>query len=59
MIRNLRRDFIDSQKDLKKNSEISEDDLKKILNEVQKLTDSSIDKIDELLKVKKEDILKV
>ena len=59
VIRNLRRDFIDSQKDLKKNSELSEDDLKKILNEVQKLTDSSIEKIDELLKVKKEDILKV
>ena len=59
VIRNLRRDFIDLQKELKKNSEISEDDLKKILNEVQKLTDSSIEKIDELLKVKKEDILKV
>ena len=59
VIRNLRRDFIDSQKELKKNSEISEDDLKKILNEVQKLTDTSIEKIDELLKVKKEDILKV
>ena len=59
VIRNLRRDFIDSQKDLKKNSEISEDDLKKILNEVQKLTDNSIEQIDELLKVKKEDILKV
>jgi len=59
VIRNLRRDFIDSQKELKKNSEISEDELKKILNEVQKLTDSSIEKIDELLSVKKEDILKV
>jgi len=59
VIRNLRRDFIDSQKELKKNSEISEDDLRKILNEVQKLTDSSIEKIDELLRVKKEDILKV
>jgi len=59
VIRNLRRDFIDSQKELKKNSEISEDELKKILNEVQKLTDSSIEKIDELLRVKKEDILKV
>ena len=59
VIRNLRRDFIDSQKELKKNSEISEDDLKKILNKVQKLTDSSIEKIDELLRVKKEDILKV
>ena len=59
VIRNLRRDFLDSQKDLKKNSELSEDDLKKITNDVQKLTDSSIDKIDEILKIKKEDILKV
>jgi ribosome recycling factor len=59
VIRNLRRDFLDSQKDLKKNSELSEDDLKKIINDVQKLTDSSIEKIDELLMIKKEDILKV
>ena len=59
VIRNLRRDFLDSQKNLKKNSELSEDDLKKITNEVQKLTDSSIEKIDELLNFKKEDILKV
>tara|TARA_B100001063_G_C16699324_1_gene521676 strand:- start:723 stop:1268 length:546 start_codon:yes stop_codon:yes gene_type:complete len=59
VIRNLRRDFLDSQKDLKKNNELSEDDLKKITNEVQKLTDSCIEKIDEQLKIKKEDILKV
>ena len=59
VIRNLRRDFLDSQKNLKKNSELSEDDLKKITNDVQKLTDSSIEKIDEILKNKKEDILKV
>ena len=59
VIRNLRRDFLDSQKNLKKNNELSEDDLKKITIEVQKLTDSSIEKIDELLKLKKEDILKV
>jgi len=59
VIRNLRRDFLDFQKDLKKNSELSEDDLKKITNDVQKLTDSSIEKIDEILNNKKEDILKV
>ena len=59
VIRNLRRDFLDSQKDLKKNNEVSEDDLKKITNEVQKLTNSCIEKIDEKLKIKKEDILKV
>ena len=59
VIRNLRRDFLDSQKNLKKNSELSEDDLKKITNDVQKITDLSIEKIDEILKNKKEDILKV
>ena len=59
VIRNLRRDFLDSQKNLKKNNELSEDDLKKVTNEVQKLTDSCIEKIDEQLKIKKEDILKV
>ena len=59
VIRNIRRDFLDSQKDLKKNNELSEDDLKKITNEVQKHTDSCIEKIDEQLKIKKEDILKV
>ena len=59
VIRNLRRDFLDSQKDLKKNSELSEDDLKKITNDVQKLTDLSIEKIDEILNNKKADILKV
>ena len=37
VIRNLRRDFLDTQKDLKKNSELSEDDLKKITNDVQNL----------------------
>ena len=59
VIRNLRRDFLDLQKNLKKNSELSEDDLQKITNDVQKLTDLSIEKIDEILKNKKEDILKV
>ncbi len=59
VIRNIRRDFIETQKELKKNSELSEDDLKKIINDVQKMTDNSIEKIDELLKLKKEDILKV
>ena len=59
VIRNIRRDFIETQKELKKNSELSEDELKKIINDVQKITDNSIEKIDELLKLKKEDILKV
>ena len=59
VIRNLRRDFIDSQKELKKNSEISEDDLKKYITEAQKLTDDYISVIDKTLEQKKADILKV
>ncbi len=58
-IRNIRRDFIDDSKNEKKNSNLSEDELKKKINEIQKITDSNIDKIDKILELKKTDILKV
>ena len=58
-IRNLRRDFIEIKKNEKKESLISEDELKKFLNDAQKITDDFISKIDRLLDQKKEDILKV
>ena len=58
-IRNNRRDFIESKKNEKKDSLISEDDLKKIISEAQKLTDDYISAIDKTLEQKKEDILKV
>ncbi len=58
-IRNIRRDFIESKKNDKKESIISEDELKNFLNEVQKCTDEYISKIEKLLEQKKEDILKV
>ena len=58
-IRNLRRDFIEIKKNDKKNSIISEDELKKFLNDAQKITDNFITNIDKLLDQKKEDILKV
>ena len=58
-IRNIRRDFIESAKNEKKNSSISEDDLKRKINEIQKTTDINIEKIDKILEVKKSDILKV
>ena len=38
---------------------LSEDDLKRKINEIQKITDSNIDKIDKILEAKKIDILKV
>ena len=58
-IRNIRRDFIETSKNEKKDLNLSEDDLKRRLNEIQKITDKNIEKIDKILEFKKTDILKV
>lgn len=58
-IRNIRRDALDDIKKLKKDNLISEDDEKRYSNEIQKLTDDSIKKIDDLLAQKEKDILQV
>ena len=58
-IRNIRRDFIENSKNEKKNSNLSEDELKRTINEIQKTTDNNIDKIDKIFETKKSDILKV
>ncbi len=58
-IRNIRRDFIENSKNEKKNSNLSEDDLKRQINDIQKVTDINIEKIDKILDTKKIDILKV
>ena len=55
-IRNIRRDANDA---LKKNKEISEDEVKKQQDEIQKATDKAIAEIDRLLAEKEADILKV
>ena len=58
-IRNIRRDFIENSKKEKKDYNTSEDDFKKKLNNIQQITDTNIDKIDKILEIKKNDILKV
>ena len=58
-IRNIRRDFIEIYKKEKKDSNLSEDDLKKKLDEIQKITDENIEKIAKIFELKKNDILKV
>ncbi len=58
-IRNIRREFIENSKNEKKNSNLSEDELKKIINDIQKSTDTNIQKIDSILDSKKIDIMKV
>lgn len=58
-VRNIRRDALDEIKKLKKDNSISEDEEKRYETEVQKLTDDTIKKIDEMLVGKEKDILQV
>ncbi|HYE73669.1 MAG TPA: ribosome recycling factor [Blastocatellia bacterium] len=58
-IRNIRRDANDKLKKSLKDKQISEDEEKGGLDEVQKLTDSYIAKIVELAKHKEDEIMKV
>ncbi len=55
-IRNIRRDANDV---IKKDKEIAEDEAKKRQEQIQKVTDSYIAKIDEILKLKEADLLEV
>ena len=56
-VRNLRREANDFIKELEKEGDISEDDLKEGLEKVQKMTNDFIEKIDELIKKKEEEIM--
>jgi ribosome recycling factor len=58
-VRNIRRDINDELKKMQKDKLISEDELKRDLEEVQKLTNSYIEKIDELLEKKEKEIMEV
>ena len=58
-IRSIRRDGIEKFKTMKKNSEITEDDLKNCEKQVQDLTDQFCKSVDELSKVKEKEILEL
>ena len=58
-LRNNRREFMDKLKKDEKEKSISQDNLKKYSNDVQKITDEYITKIDNLSSLKQEEILKV
>jgi len=58
-VRNVRRDVIQDLKELKKEGEISEDDERRSEDDVQKLTDQHVERINELLQHKEEEILEV
>ena len=58
-IRQIRRDAIEKLKAMKKSSDITEDDLKDGEEELQKITDNYIKKIDEVAKVKENEIMEI
>ena len=58
-IRNIRRDAMDSFKAQKKKSEITEDDLKDIEKDLQKITDDYIKNIDKLTAAKEKELTEI
>ncbi|MGB9716330.1 MAG: ribosome recycling factor [Thermodesulfovibrionales bacterium] len=58
-IRNIRRDTNEEIKRLEKEKHLSEDDVKRFQEEIQKLTDSFIAKVDEILNHKEKEIMEV
>lgn len=58
-IRNVRRDANDALKKLTKEKEISEDDERRMQDEVQKLTDKFVVEIDKLLQAKEAELMAV
>jgi ribosome recycling factor len=58
-IRNIRREAIERMKEKEKKKEISEDELKRGHDRIQKETDAFIKKIDEILKGKEQEIMEV
>ncbi len=58
-IRNIRRDAVEAFKVQKKNSEITEDDMKIAEKDIQKMTDDMCKEIDELLAKKERELMEV
>ena len=58
-IRGIRRKYIDQIKSLEKNKDISIDDSKNFQNDIQKITDISISKLENIKITKENEILKI
>jgi ribosome recycling factor len=58
-VRHVRRDGLDVLKKLEKDHKISEDECKRLSDEVQKLTDDTIVEIDKMMATKEKEILTV
>jgi ribosome recycling factor len=58
-IRNIRRDANSTLKDLVKEKEISEDDERRAQDEIQKLTDEHVAKVDKILAEKEAELMEI
>ena len=58
-IRTIRRDGIEEAKNAQKQGEMTEDELKQAENEIQKLTDKSVEEIDKILANKENEVMSV
>lgn len=58
-IRQIRRDAMENYKKMKKNSEITEDDLKDAEKDIQEITDKYIEDIDKIVDAKVKEIMEV
>ena len=58
-VRNVRRDGMDALKKMEKDGDISEDRQRDLSDEVQKLTDQFVAKVDDALKAKEAEIMQV
>jgi ribosome recycling factor len=58
-MRGHRRDANDMLKEAEKEKEISQDDLKRALDQVQQVTDKGTEKVDDILVVKEKEILEI
>ena len=58
-VRSIRREGMDTAKQEQKDGEITEDELKQAENEIQKITDKSIEEIDKILETKEKEIMSV
>jgi ribosome recycling factor len=58
-VRNIRRDANDDLKKLEKNGEITEDGLRGYSDDIQKITDEYINKVDQVTKDKEKELLEV
>ena len=58
-MRNIRRDALSDVKDLLKEKNISEDDDHRAADEIQKLTDDMVKRVDQLLQEKEADLMEV